>query len=300
MYILLFEKYKNKYRLDLLLIKNIIDQASNLGCINFDITGGEPLLHKNLKDILQYIYDKGMKTTLFTNGYLINDQWCSFFKSINLDNIKISIDSINDCLHSKLRQKNTLDIILKNINMLIKNNIKVMITTIVSKPNLSHIDDIVYYFENLNPNIIHYIDSYIPNLKEIDSDPKVINPSEYCNILYKRCIEKGLKKVSSRNHYCGFAFNYLFIDSSGNVKLCPTFPKNFDISNIKSTSLKDCWDKIINNFYDVTCKFKNECKYFKFCAGGCRHRALVFSNHIDGKDIYMCRFYQMMEENKFV
>lgn len=163
-----------------------------------------------------------MKTTLFTNGYLSDDNWIAFFKSIYLDSIKISVDSIYDCSHSNIRKGNTLRTILNNIDKLINNKIKVEITTIAMKENLSEINDILSYFKEKKSAVTHYIDSYIPNSLEIDTDLNIITPEEYSLILCKRCKDNNLKKLSLKEHYCGFAYNYIFISSEGIVKLFPT------------------------------------------------------------------------------
>ncbi|WP_294344961.1 radical SAM protein [uncultured Clostridium sp.] len=249
-----------------------------------------------LKKILHYIHNKGMKTTLFTNDYFSDDNWIAFFKSIYLDSIKISVDSIYDCSHSNIRKGNTLRTILNNIDKLINNKIKVEITTIAMKENLSEINDILAYFKEKKSAVTHYIDSYIPNSLEIDTDLNIITPEEYSLIICKRCKDNNLKKLSLKEHYCGFAHNYIFISSEGIVKLCTTMPHEFNIGNINNDTVQFCWDMVVNKFYSLSCKYKNECKYYKYCAGGCRHRAYVFSGEIIGKYIYMCSFYKMMED----
>lgn len=50
-------------------IYNIVDETSKLGVVNIDITGGEPLLYKEIKEVLGYIYRKKMNSTLFTSWY---------------------------------------------------------------------------------------------------------------------------------------------------------------------------------------------------------------------------------------
>jgi len=54
---------------DLDLIKNVIDQAIPLGLkfVNFG-GGGEPLLYKQLPEVLSYLKDRNIKTLIYTNG----------------------------------------------------------------------------------------------------------------------------------------------------------------------------------------------------------------------------------------
>jgi len=52
-------------------IFSIIDQAEELGISFYSVTGGEPLLRDDIPEILRYAHDKGMVTTLVTNGILL-------------------------------------------------------------------------------------------------------------------------------------------------------------------------------------------------------------------------------------
>ena len=291
---------KNKvYQKELSLdsIKKIIDEASKLGCMNIDITGGEPLIHPFLKEILIYINQKGMKTTLYSNGYLINDEWIDFFKSIYLESLRISIDNINEkkC-NSIIRNKGTLNTVFSNIINLTQNGIDVSVTTIAMKDNINEVNKISKYLKNTFPQIKHYIDSYIPLSYENKSiDSKVITPKEYSDILCQRCKDYEIKKIHKKSHYCGFAYNYLFIDSEGIVKLCPNMQEEYNIGNIKNLSLFNCF-KILKEYSEkMNCKYAQSCQYYSFCAGGCRNRALVFNNDITEKDTYMCEFYENLK-----
>jgi MoaA/NifB/PqqE/SkfB family radical SAM enzyme len=72
-------------------VKKHIKQFADLGTINMDFTGGEPLLRKELADFYAYAKDYGMFVTLNTNGWYVR-------KRINeiapyLDNAQVSIDS---------------------------------------------------------------------------------------------------------------------------------------------------------------------------------------------------------------
>lgn len=51
--------------------KDIAYKLKNLGTKNITFTGGEPLMKEGLEDILKYIKDLGIRTTLSTNGLLL-------------------------------------------------------------------------------------------------------------------------------------------------------------------------------------------------------------------------------------
>ena len=55
-------------------VLHIFDQIAEAGCLWLLITGGEPLLRKDLVEIYAYAKEKGFITTLFTNGTLLTQE----------------------------------------------------------------------------------------------------------------------------------------------------------------------------------------------------------------------------------
>lgn len=85
--------------------------------------GGEPLLaFENIKRILKKIeLEDSVKLkshSIVTNGYLLDESKCSFFRDYNLDTIQITIDGLREQHNkSRIHKKGnpTFDIILNNI-----------------------------------------------------------------------------------------------------------------------------------------------------------------------------------------
>jgi pyruvate formate-lyase activating enzyme-like uncharacterized protein len=58
------------------------------------ISGGEPLLHPELDEIIARIRKRGMIAGMITNGYLLNVQRIQRLNDAGLDHMQISIDNI--------------------------------------------------------------------------------------------------------------------------------------------------------------------------------------------------------------
>jgi len=54
-------------------VKRILDEITEAGCFNLLLTGGEPLLREDFREIYVYAKKKGLLITLFTNGTLITE-----------------------------------------------------------------------------------------------------------------------------------------------------------------------------------------------------------------------------------
>ncbi len=71
-----------------------IDALAALGTTIITISGGEPLLHPGLDDIIRHIRRRGAIATLITNGYLLAPGRIGKLNRAGLDYLQISIDNL--------------------------------------------------------------------------------------------------------------------------------------------------------------------------------------------------------------
>ncbi len=71
-----------------------IDKLAALGTGVVTLSGGEPLLHPDLDDIIRRIRSRGSIATLITNGYLLNRARIDRLNRAGLDHLQISIDNV--------------------------------------------------------------------------------------------------------------------------------------------------------------------------------------------------------------
>jgi MoaA/NifB/PqqE/SkfB family radical SAM enzyme len=72
-----------------------IDLLATLGTQIVTISGGEPLLHPNLDEIIRAIRSHDMIATLITNGYLLTPERIERLNRAGLEHLQISIDNVN-------------------------------------------------------------------------------------------------------------------------------------------------------------------------------------------------------------
>ncbi len=75
-------------------MKQRIDDLHRLGTTIVTISGGEPLLHPELDDLIKYIRSKGIITGMITNGYLLTAERIQRLNRAGLDHMQISIDNV--------------------------------------------------------------------------------------------------------------------------------------------------------------------------------------------------------------
>lgn len=72
-----------------------VDRLGELGTTVITISGGEPLLHPELDQIIGRMRSHGMLAGLITNGYLLNAERIKRLNEAGLDHMQISIDNVN-------------------------------------------------------------------------------------------------------------------------------------------------------------------------------------------------------------
>jgi len=75
-------------------MKERIDDLHRLGTTIVTISGGEPLLHPELDDLIKHIRSKGIIAGMITNGYLLTAERIQRLNRAGLDHMQISIDNV--------------------------------------------------------------------------------------------------------------------------------------------------------------------------------------------------------------
>ena len=86
----------DKYSLpvELATMRERIDHLARLRTANIEISGGEPLLHPDLDELIRHIRATGALAGLITNGYVVNEKRIERLNRAGLDHLQISIDNV--------------------------------------------------------------------------------------------------------------------------------------------------------------------------------------------------------------
>jgi MoaA/NifB/PqqE/SkfB family radical SAM enzyme len=75
-------------------MKTRIDKLADLGTSVVAFSGGEPMLHPDLDDLIRHIRARGMMAGLITNGYFLVPKRIEELNAAGLDFLQISIDNV--------------------------------------------------------------------------------------------------------------------------------------------------------------------------------------------------------------
>src|SRR5271169_264370 len=71
-----------------------IDRLKEFGTSIVTISGGEPLLHPELEDVIRHIRKRGIIAGMITNGYLLTRERIESLNDAGLEHLQISIDNV--------------------------------------------------------------------------------------------------------------------------------------------------------------------------------------------------------------
>ena len=150
-----------------------IDAVCSLGVPFFDLSGGEPLLRKDLSALAKRATSHGCLVSMNTNGTLLNEKRLSEIADV-LDLVVVSLDGPKD-VHDKIRGvPGTYDKAIEAIRLLKAHGIKVGINSVATPWN---IDVLPSFIEELRNQVdfaqIQPIHPYPPPPENLTSDKQV-------------------------------------------------------------------------------------------------------------------------------
>lgn len=117
-------------------VAKAFDSSQILVCI----TGGEPLLSKDVFKIISYSISLGYSCGITTNGTLLTNRVCCQLKNAGLDTISISLDVLENT-HNEFRcNSNAFHQALNGIRHAKNVGLNPEVVTVVHKGNLQELD----------------------------------------------------------------------------------------------------------------------------------------------------------------
>jgi radical SAM protein with 4Fe4S-binding SPASM domain len=286
-------------------LTKILDDLKNNNILHLTITGGEPLIHPEIINILKYMKKLKFAVTLQTNGILINQGLLNELKEIldnKTDTIQVSLEGSTAEIHNKQRHKGFEEII-SNIKLLVNNNFNVIINI---TPTTNNQYDIYNTFVLANElNVSGFQATPLAYLGKgnsyLEPDREAVIKQEYKILSYKSTNTKYFGGVSGELlhlmeiPYFRQALSKMFDTSEKiNTYTCDAgifkmhigvdyeifpcvFAQNEELSlgNLRDSSFKEIWFnnyenklyfKIDRNLKDSKCE---KCEIVNTCRGGC-------------------------------
>ncbi len=253
-------------------IKQIIDKMLEIGVLEIVLTGGEPLIRQDFKDIYAYAKQRGLLVRLFTNGTLIDDSLISLFKEYPPEKLIVSIYGMSEETYKKTTHRNGMfDVVMRNLDKISQSYIPFSIKFIVSKITLSDFDSVCRYAIEKKAELRYAFYIYPSN----DNDQSVcdymidVKDMLYFDIQYQSAFNKNVAKKKNnwfafyrKNGFvpqflCDFPHNQFYIDFTGQVFACSAGMKSIG-GNIIIDDFNEIWKRFLD-VRKIPMKSLNEC-----------------------------------------
>jgi AdoMet-dependent heme synthase len=109
---------------------------------SFHVTGGEPLLHRDLPAILAEMKDRKFTVYLLSNGTLITEAWAENLAALKVDGVQISLEGPGR-VHDAIRGPGSFAAALAGAKNLVAAGVKVIHNTTLSRLNAATFFDLV-------------------------------------------------------------------------------------------------------------------------------------------------------------
>lgn len=280
--------------------KKILFYCSENGIYNICFSGGEPIMHPQINELIIYAASLNLHITLVTNGLLLDMIHPESLSK--LSNIGISLHG-NEQIHDGIcGKKGSYNIIIENLSKI--KNIKVNINYTFSSLNsnylcLEHVANIAMQY-NMTMTVARINREGKALNGEYDVDPNIITEyvSKLLNEGYKIRVSNCIVPCSVSDnfkyltHGCSAGVSSAGIEPNGDVKVCPT--ASFSLGNLHNNDLLDIWNnKLIKKmrslkWLPITCK---SCYNLLKCRGGCKIENYNPINWPNFGDILACKMF---------
>ena len=120
-----FDKFRN----------NILSKLLQCNTVKITLTGGEPLVHPNIKEIIELLSNNGIEVAVCTNAVLISDELIQLCSHLGTIHFNVSLDGFRPESHGTFRGNSNPDLFKTIINNISKLGQAHLLNGILVTPN---------------------------------------------------------------------------------------------------------------------------------------------------------------------
>lgn len=312
-------------------LENVIRKALDFadGSCTIAFQGGEPTLagldfYERCLELEEKYNRKNVKIdhALQTNGYLLNEQWCSFFAKHDFL-IGLSVDGIkatHDAFRRDAQGGETYFHTLGAAELLQKAGAEFNVLTVVNGKTAPKIGRIYENYRKLGFRWQQYIACLDPVWEKRGGQEYSLTPEAYGKFLtdlfelWYLDLRKGQQPyIRQFENYVGILMGQMpesceqrgvcsfqnVVEADGSVYPCDFYCMDeYKVGNLNADSFEEMRERLMESgFLQASTQVMqqcSDCSYFGICRGGCRRHRETDGGEAPGAGVnYFCRSYRM-------
>jgi pyruvate-formate lyase-activating enzyme len=179
--------------------ENILKMKHLRNCQIISVSGGEPLMHPELPNIVRFIKDNGMYPFVHTNGVLLNPEKIRQLKEHGLAGLIIRIDSLMS--RKRKATEEELNATRKRFGEMVYSvkGIHLTFLCVVNQDNIKEIANVIKWTIE-NSRLVDFI-TFIPMRQVLFEEGEVIDPSKW---IYMEDLFKETKNAVPNIRYASY------------------------------------------------------------------------------------------------
>jgi radical SAM protein with 4Fe4S-binding SPASM domain len=292
-------------------VKGLLDQIA----LHHDqtmvvLSGGEPLVRKDLEAICSHGKQLGLMLVIGSNGALLTERRVVSLKNAGAMGIGISVDSLDASRHDAFRGKpGSWHKTMTGIEHCRKHGFDFQIHFSITDSNYHEIEDIVlfarlsgarvvnFFFiictgraESVGDISAHHYESSLKKIIQLQQqyDNLIIRPRcapYFKRIAWQMAPDSALNRISGmEGDGCIAGSHYCRVTPEGEVTACPYIEQS--VGNIRDQDFHSIWTSAPDFLSLRNPQLNGKCGYCEFrkLCGGCRARPLAAGGHIMDED----------------
>jgi SynChlorMet cassette radical SAM/SPASM protein ScmF len=143
--------------LDLGLFRSVVEQAKPLGLSGVKLTGGEPLLHPRISEILDFLSREDVRVSMETNGVLCTAERAGEIARCKEPFVAVSMDGADARTHEWVRgKKGCFGAALDGIRNLVAKGLQPQLIMTVMRRNREQVEGVVRLAESLGASSVKF------------------------------------------------------------------------------------------------------------------------------------------------
>lgn len=123
--------------------RRVLDQARALGAVQLGLSGGEPLVRRDLEAVIAHARSLGYYTNLITSALGMDEARLAGFKEAGLDHVQISFQASERELNNYLGGTDSFEQKLAMARMIKQYGYPMVLNVVIHRRNIDHIDRII-------------------------------------------------------------------------------------------------------------------------------------------------------------